>query len=121
MNKSRLELSTGILIAVLLMGCSVAGGTLGGRSKCWPESDPRMPSLFRGILKIDQAGGRLDTSEGDQIPLHSGSLRISLAADGTGQLLRGNEIAAREGDDVTLFGGAGSDGALVVCDVEEIH
>jgi hypothetical protein len=28
---------------------------------------------------------------------------------------------ARAGDDVTLFGGAGADGALVVCGLEEVH
>jgi hypothetical protein len=28
---------------------------------------------------------------------------------------------AQAGDDATLFGGMGADGALVVCGVEEIH
>ena len=44
-----------------------------------------------------------------------------MGADGTGQLVRGTEVVAKAGSDVTLFGGAGSDGALVVCDVEEVH
>jgi hypothetical protein len=109
------------LAAVFVSGCSLTGGTLGGRSKCWPESDPRMASLFRGTLVIDESGGRLDTPEGDVIPLRAGTLRVSVAADGTGQLVRGTETVAKAGDDVTLFGGAGSDGTLVVCDVEEIH
>jgi hypothetical protein len=80
-----------------------------------------MASLFRGILVIDESGGRLSTLEGEVIPLRTGTLRASVAADGTGQLVRGTEIVAKAGDDVTLFGGAGSDGALVVCAVEEIH
>ena len=36
-------------------------------------------------------------------------------------ILAGQQVVARAGDDVTLFGGAGSDGALVVCAVEEKH
>jgi hypothetical protein len=35
--------------------------------------------------------------------------------------VRDDEVMAKAGDDVTLFGGAGSDGALVVCAVDERH
>jgi hypothetical protein len=41
--------------------------------------------------------------------------------DTGGELVRGTEIVARSGQEVTLFGGAGSDGALAVCGVEELH
>jgi hypothetical protein len=109
------------LLVVVTAGCSIAGGTLGGRQKCWPASDKRMPSLFRGILEVDAAGGRLATPEGEVIPLKAGALRPMVGADGRGQLARGTEVVASAGSDVTLFGGAGSDGALVVCDVEEVH
>ena len=34
---------------------------------------------------------------------------------------RGSDVVATNGQDVTLFGGAGADGALVVCGVEEVH
>ena len=44
-----------------------------------------------------------------------------IGADGGGELAHGNDVIARAGDDVTLFGGAGADGALVVCAVEEQH
>lgn len=44
---------------------------------------------------------------------------MRLNPDGTGGLLSGNDVVARAGDDVTLFGGAGADGYLVVCGVEE--
>jgi hypothetical protein len=98
-------------------GCALTGGTLGGREKCWPESDSRAPSLWRGILRIDATGGHLETLEGDVIPLLPGALAIR--AGPGGELLRGDEVVARQGDDVTLFGGAGADGALVVCAVEE--
>lgn len=99
-------------------GCSIAGGTLGGREKCWPESDKRAPSLWRGTLRIDASGGRLDTPEGDVIPLLPGALTFRVSASG-GELLRGPYVVANGGDDVSLFGGAGADGAFVVCAVEE--
>jgi hypothetical protein len=102
-------------------GCSLGVSTLGGREKCWPDSPPRAASLWRGILRIDATGGRLATPEGDIIPLLPGALQTRVGAAGTGELVRGDEVVARAGDDVSLFGGAGSDGALVLCAVEEIH
>ena len=107
------------LAGLTVAGCSLASGTLGGREKCWSESDHRAASLWRGVLEVDAAGGRLNTPEGDVIPLLPGTLTTTVGPDGTGQLVRGTEVVARSGDDVTLFGGAGADGALVVCAVEE--
>ena len=123
--RSRLA-SHGLAVAVGLAllvaaGCALSGGTLGGREKCWPESDQRAPSIWRGILRIDPAGARLDTSEGDVIPLLPGTIWTRVGSSGAGELVRGSDVVARAGDDVTLFGGAGADGALVVCAVEEIH
>ena len=103
------------------VGCSLEINTLGGREKCWPESPPRAASLWRGILRIDASGGRLDTPEGDVIPLLPGALQTRVGPAGTGELVRGADVVAKAGDDVTLFGGAGADGALVVCAVETIH
>lgn len=114
---------TVVLGCVLLIasGCALSGGTLGGREKCWPESPPRAASIWRGTLRIDASGGRLDTPEGDVIPLMPGTLQTRVGSDGIGELVRGSDVVARAGDDVTLFGGAGADGFLVVCGVEEIH
>jgi hypothetical protein len=109
------------LVALLTAGCSLAGGTLGGREKCWPESDHRMASIWRGTLRIDASGSQLDTPEGDVIPLLAGALQMRVGDGGVGQLVRGGDVVASAGQDVTLFGGAGADGALVVCGVEEIH
>jgi hypothetical protein len=50
-----------------------------------------------------------------------GALAIRLGESGSGELVRGDDVVARAGDDVTLFGGAGGDGALVVCALEEIR
>jgi hypothetical protein len=118
--------SRGLAIAVgfalpVAAGCALTSGTLGGREKCWPESDQRVPSLWRGTLRIDASGGRLDTPEGDVIPLLPGTLGTRVGESGIGELVRGSDIMAIAGEDVTLFGGAGADGALVVCAVEEIH
>ena len=111
-----LALATALLLPV---GCSMGSGTLGGHEQCWPDSERRAASLWRGTLRIDARGGRLDTPEGDAIPLRAGALSILPGAAGGGELLRGSDVLARDGDDVTLFGGAGADGALVVCAVQE--
>ena len=108
-------------VVVLSTGCSLAGGTLGGRDTCWPGSDHRAASIWRGILHIDETGAELDTPEGDVIPLLPGALQARVGDSGVGQLVRGSDVVATAGQDVTLFGGAGADGALVVCAVEEIH
>jgi hypothetical protein len=111
----------GLAFALLgTAGCSLSVNTLGGREKCWPESPPRAASLWRGILRIDASGGRLETPEGDVIPLLPGTLSTRIST-GVGELVRGSGVIAKAGDDVTLFGGAGSDGGLVVCAVEEFH
>lgn len=108
-------------VVLTLVGCSIAGGTLGGREKCWPEQPPRAASSWRGVLQVDANGGSLQTPEGDVIPLLPGALTPRIAPDGTGELVAGDQVAARAGQEVTLFGGAGADGYLVVCGVEEIH
>jgi hypothetical protein len=100
-------------------GCSI--NALGGRETCWAEGDPRASSLWRGTLRINSAGGRLETPEGAVIPLIPGAIEVRGTADGLGELLRGSDVIAKSGDEVTLFGGAGADGALVVCALEEVH
>lgn len=95
--------------------------TLGGREKCWPDEPPRGASIWRGTVEIDPSGARLQSPEGDAIPLVGGALQARIGEGGIGQLARGSEVVANDGDDVTLFGGMGSDGGLVVCGVEEVH
>ena len=109
------------LTLTTVAGCSISGGTLGGREKCWPADPPRAASIWRGVLAIDANGGQLWTPEGEVIVLWPGALSTRIGADGTGELVSGNDVVARAGQDLTLFGGMGSDGALVVCGVEEIH
>jgi hypothetical protein len=105
----------------LATSCALTSGTLGGRETCWPEAPPRGASLWRGILRVDASGSRLETPEGDVIVLLPGALATRLGQGGSGELVRGSDVVGRAGDDLTLFGGMGADGALVVCDVEEVH
>jgi hypothetical protein len=109
------------LCLIATSGCSLAGGTLGGREKCWPAQPPRGASVWDGILRIDEVGGSLLTPDGEVIPLLAGTLSTRVGAAGVGELVAGDRVAARSGDDVTLFGGMGADGALVVCAVEEVR
>jgi hypothetical protein len=110
-----------VVLAVASAGCSLASGTLGGREKCWDESDSRFATLWRGVLHIDASGARLDTPEGEVIPLVPGSLTARLGQDGVGELVSDSVVVAKAGQDVTVFGGGGSDGAIVVCTIAEIH
>jgi hypothetical protein len=77
--------------------------------------------LWRGTLRIDANGGRLNTPEGDVIVLLPGALTTHVSNAGVGELIQGREVIARDGDDVTLFGGIGADGTMVVCGLEETH
>jgi hypothetical protein len=80
-----------------------------------------MSSIWRAILRNDATGGRLYTPERDVIPLLPGALQPRVGDGGVGQLVRGADVVATNGQDVTLFGGAGADGSLVVCGLEEVH
>ena len=109
-------------IATLVAGCSLTGGgnLLGGREKCWPQDPPRGASIWRGILTMDENGFRIITPDGEPIWLLPGSLRFNWTPGAVGELVDGaGKVVARAGEDITLFGGMGSDGGLVVCGLEE--
>lgn len=121
-QSARLLVGVALLVAMVgTAGCALTGGTLGGREKCWPAGESRAASLWRGTLAIDETGASLATPEGEVIPLLPGALTWRIGSSGIGELVAGDQVAARAGDDVSLFGGAGADGFLVVCAVEEIH
>jgi hypothetical protein len=109
-------------LVLVVGGCSLAGGNLlGGREECWAEPPARAASIWRGVLAIDAAGSQLNTPEGEAIPLAPGRLAPRMNAAGVWELAAGDAVEAKNGDDVTIFGGAGSDGYLVMCGIEEIH
>ena len=111
-------------VVVAATGCSLTGGgnLLGGREKCWPADPPRAASVWRGILTMDENGFRLITADGEPIWLIAGNVGFKWTQGSAGQLVdpSGN-VLATAGQDIDLFGGAGADGGLVVCGVEEIH
>src|SRR4029077_18309081 len=110
MVRTSREARTGVILgfiaaALLLVSAGCSMNTIGGREKCWPSGDARASSLWRGTLRIDATGGRLETPEGDVMPLLPGALATRIGPDGLGELVRGSDVVARAGDDVTLFGG----------------
>jgi len=110
-----------ILVAAVvgaMSGCSF--DTLGGRQKCWSEGDPRTAGLWRGTLQIGAFGAQLLAPEGDLVLL-PGRLTTRLGEGGVGELVEGSDVVARAGANVTLWGGIGGDGTMVVCAVEETH
>lgn len=117
--RPRAAATLALVLSVASGSCSLGINTLGGREKCWPASDQRAASVWRGTLGVSGTTGSLATPEGDVIPLIGGALTFAMDTAGRGVLVRGNDIQARDGDDVTLFGGAGADGTLMVCGVEE--
>ena len=121
MNARRFR-STLIAAAVFLGGCSLSGcNLLGGREECWTEPPARAASVWRGVLALDAGGWQLNTPEGEAIPLAPGRLAPRMNDAGVWELAAGDAVEAKNGDDVTIFGGAGSDGYLVMCGIEEIH
>lgn len=108
------------LFSIAVAACALTGGTLGGRDKCWSADDSRSASLWRGTLQINASGAWLAAPEGDLILL-PGALSTRVGESGVGELVRGSDVVARAGDEVTLFGGIGGDGTMVVCGLEEIH
>ena len=107
-----------VALAGAISGCSF--DTLGGRQKCWAEGDPRTPSLWRGTLQIGSFGAQLVAPEGDLVLL-PGALTMRIGDGGVGELVQGSDVVARTGDNLTLWGGIGGDGTMVVCAVEETH
>ena len=115
------------LLAALLLaavaGACTAGDVsfFGGREGCWDEGEGRVASLVTGTLRISDGPPHLDTPEGDAVSLLLN--RYDLNASGPVVRLSdpgAGEVAA-DGEQVTLFGGRGADGALYVCAVDERH
>jgi hypothetical protein len=104
-----------VALALATIACSADLNVLGGRQKCWNDSDKRGASLMKGTLNLDPASPTLDTPEGDRLALYFSGVRLS-----GGTLVDSNgTTVARDGQLVTLFGGLGSDTSMVVCSVEK--
>jgi hypothetical protein len=105
-------------LAFAITGCVITGGTLGGREKCWSEDDHRAAGLWRGTLQIDPASATLLAPEGNVLLL-PGRLSTRVGEGGVGELVQDSVVVARTGDTVTLWGGIGGDGSMVVCALEQ--
>lgn len=76
---------------------------------------------MKGYLRLDPQRSTLDTPEGETLQLSFSGLTVR--SDGTMTTLddSGGALAAIDGELVTVFGGLGSDGSMLVCAVEERH
>ena len=74
----------------------------------------------RGTGRFNAAGGCLEAPEGDLVLL-PGDLSTRIGEHGVGELVCGSDVVARSGDSVTIFGGIGGEGTMVVCGLEAIH
>jgi len=102
-------------LAIATVACSGEINVIGGRQKCWNESDKRLASLMKGTLNLDPANPTLNTPEGDHLALYFSGVHLS----GSSLVDANGTAVAHDGQLVTLFGGLGSDESMVVCDVEK--
>jgi len=106
-------------LAMLLAGC---GGLnlLGGRQPCWSEADHRSATLMRGRLDLvlGSNGGTLATPDGTGFQVTFPFMTV----DHVGEIVvltdEGKTIAL-SGETVTVFGGLGPNGDILVCSIEE--
>ena len=111
------------LVGVSLTGCALAGDNLlGGRQKCWSDSEPHSAALFDGRLELSTSsgGGILHTSDGTDFETEFPFMVVKSEGGSTVLVDHGTTVAA-SGDTVTLFGGVGARGVFVVCAIEERH
>jgi hypothetical protein len=106
-------------LAILLTGCGSLN-VLGGRQPCWSEADRRMATLMRGqlLLDLDTGTGTLSTPEGTEFPTRFPFMTVDHVGDIVVLTDEGRTIAL-SGETVTVFGGLGSDGVILVCSIEE--
>ena len=95
---------------------------LGGREKCWSDSDFHLAALFDGTLELSSAsgGGVLHTSDGTDFDTEFPFMTVRTEGDNV-VLLDDGAIVAASGDTVTVFGGMGEDGIFLICSIEERH
>ncbi len=106
-------------LAIVMTGC---GGVnlLGGRQPCWSEADRRSATLMRGQLNLELGtnGGTLATPEGTDFDVKFPFMTVDHVGDVVVLTDEGKTIAL-SGETVTVFGGLGSNGDILVCSIEE--
>jgi hypothetical protein len=113
-----------LAVAVSLAACSaLADNTLGGRERCWGNEDPRLATLMKGTLDLRNAEAThiLDTPEGDEFLVTFPFMSVQPGESGLILIDDDRGTVATDGELVTVFGGLGGDGVIVVCAIEERH
>ena len=111
-------------VMTLMSGCSIASGDdalLGGREKCWPESESRLATLMMGTLELEPARPELATPEGEVFPLDFAGVNLGTENGGFVLVDRERRTVAPDGELVTVWGGLGTTGSILVCGIEERH
>jgi hypothetical protein len=75
---------------------------------------------MRGTLHLDVTRSTLLTPEGETLAVDFPFLVVNVAPERTLTDSNG-QVVADDGELVTVFGGLGSDGSMVVCNIEERH
>lgn len=106
---------------MLTLGCSIAEpNLLGGREKCWSDSDPHAATLMKGWVELDTDPPVMHTADGEDFPLEFPFMTVR-STDRGPELFDGGVAVAGNGELITVFGGLDSDGSIAVCAVEEHH
>jgi hypothetical protein len=110
-----------LALNMALSACSLATGTMGGREKCWGHGETRLSSLMKGYVRLDPSRSLLDTPEGETLPLYFSGLSVHQDGGATTLVDRGGAVVANDDELVTVFGGLGADGSMIVCAVDVRH
>ena len=106
-------------LSLLITGC---GGVnlLGGRTPCWSEADKRLATVMYGRLDLDlqSGGGTLATPDGTDFKVTFPFMTVTSVGP-TVVLTDEGKTVALTGETLTVFGGLGSDGILMVCSIDE--
>ena len=112
-----------LLAVATISSCSLTPNLLGGREKCWAQSDSRAATLMEGRLDLVDGSdrGTLSTSDGTDFDVQFPFMTVRWNGETVPglELVDDGRTVAFSGETVTVFGGYGSDGVLVVCAIEE--
>jgi hypothetical protein len=92
---------------------------LGGREKCWDDSQPRMAASFTGRFELGAYPWTLEIPDDEDFQVDFAGLTLNDTATAVEDM--SGRTVANEGELVTVFGGYGSDGVFLVCAIEERH
>jgi hypothetical protein len=116
----RFILAITLVVASAVACAGIEPNLLGGRQKCWPQTETRLASLMKGWIELDTKPPVMHTPEGEDFSLSFPFLAIKSTSDGP-VLTDGGITVAGNGELVTVFGGVDSNASIAVCAIEEHH